>query len=54
VQLLLDSWPRVLEAHPEARLLLAGFGEQRPEFEAQIAELGVGESVSISGRRSPV
>jgi glycosyltransferase involved in cell wall biosynthesis len=50
VQLLLDAWPRVLAEHPGARLLLAGFGEERPQFEAQIAELGVGDSVSISGR----
>ncbi|MDX6616621.1 MAG: hypothetical protein QOD60_1712 [Solirubrobacterales bacterium] len=50
VQLLLDAWPRVLAEHPTARLLLAGFGEQRSQFEAQIAELGLGASVAISGR----
>jgi glycosyltransferase involved in cell wall biosynthesis len=50
VQLLLDAWPLVLAEHPGARLLLAGFGEKRPEFEARIGELGVGDSVAISGR----
>jgi glycosyltransferase involved in cell wall biosynthesis len=50
VQLLLDAWPRVLAEHPGARLLLAGFGEYRPEAEAQIEKLGIDASVAISGR----
>jgi glycosyltransferase involved in cell wall biosynthesis len=40
----------VLGEHPGARLLLAGFGEDRGEFEAQVERLGVGGSVAISGR----
>ncbi len=50
VQLLLDAWPRVVAEHPGARLLLAGFGEDRGGFEAQVERLGVDESVAISGR----
>jgi glycosyltransferase involved in cell wall biosynthesis len=52
VDLLVAAWPQVLEAHPEARLLLAGFGDLREELERQVGELGEGEagSISISGR----
>jgi len=45
---LLRAWPRVLAAHPGARLTLAGSGEiERARALAQ--ELGVGESVELPG-----
>ncbi len=52
VDLLVDAWPRVRRSHPEARLLLAGFGDLRPALEAQVAELddATAESIAISGR----
>ena len=50
VHLLLAAWPRVLAEHPEARLLLAGFGDFREAADELIEELGVGDSVAISGR----
>jgi glycosyltransferase involved in cell wall biosynthesis len=50
LDLLLDAWPAVLARHPDARLLLAGFGDYRPEVEARIAALGEGGGISISGR----
>jgi glycosyltransferase involved in cell wall biosynthesis len=51
LDLLLDAWPAVLEKNPDARLLLAGFGEYRLQVEKRIAALGTGAgSVSVSGR----
>jgi glycosyltransferase involved in cell wall biosynthesis len=51
VHLLLDAWPLVHRGHPGATLLLAGFGEFRPEAEAMIEGLGGSAgSVTISGR----
>lgn len=51
VHLLLEAWPLVHREHPGARLLLAGFGEFRPEAEARIEGLGASAgSVAISGR----
>ena len=48
--LLIDAFAEVHAAHPEARLTLAGEGdEMRPAIEARIAELGIGEAVEITG-----
>ena len=48
--LLIDAFAEVHAAHPEARLTLAGDGdEMRPAIEARIAELGIGEAVEITG-----
>jgi glycosyltransferase involved in cell wall biosynthesis len=38
---LLEAWPRVLAAVPEARLLIIGEGSQRVALEAQAEELGL-------------
>lgn len=38
---LLEAWPRVLEAVPDAHLLLVGEGSQRELLEAQAASLGL-------------
>ena len=43
------AWPAVLEQHPSARLEVYGGGVLRPQLEALIAELGVGESVTLHG-----
>jgi glycosyltransferase involved in cell wall biosynthesis len=48
VDLLLEAWPRVLERHPRARLLVIGFGSERERLEAMAAELG--ERVIFTGR----
>jgi len=52
VDLLVEAWPQVLREHPEATLLLAGFGDLRARLEAQVSELGgaAAVSISISGR----
>ncbi|MEB3221813.1 MAG: glycosyltransferase family 4 protein [Candidatus Sericytochromatia bacterium] len=48
--LLLEAWPAVLAARPEARLTIVGEGPLRPELEAQVATAGLGGSVSLVGR----
>lgn len=46
---LLDAWPLVLQAVPDARLLIVGEGSQRGRLEQQAEELGLlGESCSGS------
>lgn len=53
VDLLLAAWPLVVAANPDARLLVAGFGEFRDALEQLWAGLvaGDGEAVSIVAQR---
>lgn len=51
---LLDAWPAVIEAVPKAHLLIVGEGSQREALEAQVAALGIGTSVTFTGRRDDV
>jgi glycosyltransferase involved in cell wall biosynthesis len=57
---LLDAWPHVLAAVPDAHLLIVGEGSQRESLEAQAAALGLlggrGDraSVTFTGRRDDV
>jgi glycosyltransferase involved in cell wall biosynthesis len=44
----------VVAEHPAARLLIVGDGPARPEIENNIAELGLGSSVDLLGRREDV
>lgn len=46
---LLHAFALVRQSHPEARLLLVGDGEKREAVEALRAELGLGDTVHISG-----
>jgi glycosyltransferase involved in cell wall biosynthesis len=46
---LLEAFARLRAGHPEARLVLAGDGDLRPEIEARIAAAGLGEAVRITG-----
>ena len=48
---LLAALPQVHTAFPEARLLIAGEGEQRPKIEAQIAALDLQGRVTLLGHR---
>jgi glycosyltransferase involved in cell wall biosynthesis len=48
VDLLLEAWPLVVERHPQARLLVIGFGSERERFEAVAAQRG--ERVIFTGR----
>jgi glycosyltransferase involved in cell wall biosynthesis len=51
---LIDAWPLVLTAHPEAWLLVVGEGSERNSLEAQAASLGVANRVVFTGRREDV
>jgi phosphatidylinositol alpha-1,6-mannosyltransferase len=46
---LLEAMPRLLAAHPGARLVVAGGGGDRPRLEAKAAALGLGGAVSFTG-----
>ncbi len=51
---LIDAWPAVLAAYPDASLLIIGEGSRRADLEAQVATLGLGASVIFTGRRDDV
>jgi glycosyltransferase involved in cell wall biosynthesis len=51
---LLEAWPAVIAAVPMAHLLIVGEGSQHELLEAQVAELGIGTSVTFTGRRDDV
>jgi glycogen(starch) synthase len=44
---LLEAFAAVVERHPGAHLVLAGGGPLRPDYEAAIARLGLGEAVVL-------
>jgi hypothetical protein len=46
---LLEMWPRVVKRHPDAMLVVAGDGDDRPRLEARARELGVGRAVKFLG-----
>jgi phosphatidylinositol alpha-1,6-mannosyltransferase len=47
---LIEAWPAVLEAVPEARLWIVGGGDDRPRLERRVRELGLGHAVEFKGR----
>ena len=49
---LLDVWPSVLERHPDAVLVIAGDGDDRPRLETKARDLGIGPAVTFTGRVS--
>jgi glycosyltransferase involved in cell wall biosynthesis len=51
---LIDAWPEVLAAVPNAWLLVVGEGSERDALEAEAASLGVNERVVFTGRREDV
>jgi phosphatidyl-myo-inositol dimannoside synthase len=50
---LVAGWPRVLERHPGARLLLVGGGPAEASLRKAIRGLGIGGSVVLSGPVPP-
>jgi glycosyltransferase involved in cell wall biosynthesis len=46
---LVDAWPAVLAAFPEARLTLIGEGPERPELEERIARQGLAAAIDLPG-----
>jgi glycosyltransferase involved in cell wall biosynthesis len=55
VPFLLEAWPAVARAAPEARLIVAGHAEQpiREELEAAVERLGIADSVRLDLRFLP-
>ena len=51
---LLDAWPAVVRALPDARLLLVGDGSLRAPLEAQARAAGVAASIIFAGFRADV
>jgi glycosyltransferase involved in cell wall biosynthesis len=51
---LLQAWPRVLAAHPEAWLLVVGEGSERDALEAEASDLDITNRVVFTGRREDV
>lgn len=52
--LLLDAFAAVRQSVPDAALLIVGDGPERPALEAQIARLGLADSVHLLGTRSDI
>jgi glycosyltransferase involved in cell wall biosynthesis len=51
---LLEAWPAVVAAFPDATLLVIGEGSRREALETMAAELGVADRVVFTGRRDDV
>ncbi len=51
---LLEAWPQIVDAHPGARLLLAGSGELEAELKSQVTRLGIESSVRFLGYEQDV
>lgn len=51
---LIDAWPQVLRGIPDAHLLVVGEGSRREALEAQVADRGIGDRVTFTGRRDDV
>ncbi len=47
---LLDAWPQVLAQHPQALLVLVGYGDLREQLEQQAARLGIAGQVHFTGQ----
>jgi L-malate glycosyltransferase len=51
---LIAAAPAVLQEFPRTKFVLAGDGEERPRFEAQVGKLGLQSSFKFLGRRSDI
>ena len=47
---LVRIWALVIDKVPDAELVIVGEGYERPDIEAEIARLGIGDSVRLPGR----
>lgn len=47
---LLDAWPQICVAHPQARLVIVGYGDLRAQLEQQARNLGIAEQVVFAGQ----
>ncbi|MBI4484274.1 MAG: glycosyltransferase family 4 protein [Acidobacteria bacterium] len=53
-KVILDAMPRILEAHPDAMLVIVGEGSLRPKLESLVARKGLGSRVIFTGFRADV
>ena len=51
---LVDSWPQVLQDHPNAQLLIVGDGPERDDLELHAREIGVWDTVYLLGTRDDI
>lgn len=51
---LLHAWSNVSHSHPEAQLVIVGYGPQRESLEARARELGVDQQVCFTGSRDDI
>lgn len=49
VDVVIEAIPGILEKHPKAVFVFVGDGSMRPQVEARIRELGIGDSVILAG-----
>ena len=49
LNLLVESFFRVLQQAPEAKLILVGDGQTRPSIEEKITEFGIADAITITG-----
>jgi len=49
VKYLVSAMPKILEAHPDAKLIICGEGEEKPSIESQIKGLGLEGSITFYG-----
>jgi len=47
--LIVQAMPAIRRSHPQARLLIVGEGEERPALERLVAQLGLGDAVTLTG-----
>jgi phosphatidylinositol alpha-1,6-mannosyltransferase len=50
--LLIEYWPRIVSEFPNASLIVAGEGDDRPRLQAKAVRLGLGERVKFLGEVS--
>ncbi|GAA4505462.1 glycosyltransferase [Brevibacterium yomogidense] len=48
---LVESWPQVIEQHPQARLVIIGDGILRAALETRISQLNLTDSIKLTGQR---
>ncbi len=53
VKRLIDMMPTLLQTHPQARLVIAGDGSERPTFERLVGDRGIAHAVSFAGPQDP-
>lgn len=50
----LEAWPRIKEAHPNAHCVFVGDGAERETLQERVATMGCGESIHLVGTRDDI